>query len=81
MKINGRRILACYTKISELKDDVVVCEPLPNFPRIRDLVSDFSQFFSHHKNMKPFIQNDKVSLDIDDKHDLVEFEPKNQYVY
>jgi succinate dehydrogenase / fumarate reductase iron-sulfur subunit len=80
MKINGRPSLACYTKISELKDDVVVCEPLPNFPRIRDLVSDFSQFFSHHKNMKPFIQNDKVSLDIDDKHDLVEFEQSHEDV-
>jgi succinate dehydrogenase / fumarate reductase iron-sulfur subunit len=80
MKINGKPSLACYTKISELKDDVIVCEPLPNFPRIRDLVSDFSQFFSHHKNMKPFIQNDKVPLDIDDKSDLVEFKQTHEDV-
>jgi succinate dehydrogenase / fumarate reductase iron-sulfur subunit len=60
---------------------VLVLETLTNFPRIRDLVSDFSQFFSHHKNMKPFIQNDKVSLDIDDKHDdLVEFEQSHEDV-
>src|SRR5690606_28805615 len=48
MKINGKPRLACYTKISELNDQTVVCEPLPNFPRIRDLVTDFTQFFAHH---------------------------------
>jgi succinate dehydrogenase / fumarate reductase, iron-sulfur subunit len=74
MKINGRPSLACYTKISELDKDVIVCEPLSNFPRIRDLVADFSQLFDHHKKVEPFIHNDKVSLDIKDKDDLVEFE-------
>ena len=44
------------------------------FPRIRDLVTDFSQFFNHHKKMEPFVHNDKVSLDIDEKDELVEFE-------
>ncbi|MDQ6723792.1 MAG: succinate dehydrogenase iron-sulfur subunit [Thermoproteota archaeon] len=74
MKINGRPSLACYTKISELNKDVIVCEPLSNFPRIRDLVTDFSQFFDNHKKVEPYIHNDKVSLDIKDKDDLVEFE-------
>lgn len=73
MKINGRPSLACYTKISELKNDIIICEPLSNFPRIRDLVTDFSHFFDHHKKIKPFIHNDDVSLEIDDKSDLVEF--------
>ncbi|MDP9197234.1 MAG: succinate dehydrogenase iron-sulfur subunit [Thermoproteota archaeon] len=57
MKVNGIPRLACYTKISELNRDVVVCEPLPNFPIIRDLVTDFSQFFNHHKSVDPYIQN------------------------
>jgi succinate dehydrogenase / fumarate reductase, iron-sulfur subunit len=74
MKINGRPSLACYTKISELNKDIVVCEPLSNFPRIRDLVTDFSQFFDHHKKVDPFIHNDNVPLDIKDNDDLVEFE-------
>jgi succinate dehydrogenase / fumarate reductase iron-sulfur subunit len=74
MKINGRPRLACYTKISELNDDVIVCEPLSNFPRIRDLVTDFSQFFNHHRKMEPFVHNDKVSLDVGEKDELVEFE-------
>jgi succinate dehydrogenase / fumarate reductase iron-sulfur subunit len=30
--------------------------------------------------MKPFIQNDKVSLDVDDKDDLVEFEQSQEDV-
>src|ERR671918_3031759 len=57
MKINGIPRLACYTKISELGTHTITCEPLPNFPLIRDLVTDFQQFFNHHSNMRPFIQN------------------------
>jgi succinate dehydrogenase iron-sulfur subunit len=57
MKINGIPRLACYTKISELGTHTITCEPLPNFPLIRDLVTDFHQFFNHHKKMQPFVQN------------------------
>ncbi|MDQ3976799.1 MAG: 2Fe-2S iron-sulfur cluster-binding protein, partial [Thermoproteota archaeon] len=46
MKINGIPRLACYTKISELEGSTITCEPLQNFPHIRDLVTDFSQFFN-----------------------------------
>lgn len=55
MMINGIPRLACYTKVSDLKSDIITCEPLSNFPLIRDLVTDFSQFFDHHKRMKPYI--------------------------
>ena len=55
MKINGVPRLACYTKISDLEGFEVVCEPLPNFPIIRDLVTDFGQFFSHHKSVNPYL--------------------------
>ena len=57
MMINGIPRLACYTKISDLESDTVTCEPLPNFPVIRDLVTDFQQFFNHHRDMKPYIEN------------------------
>src|ERR671931_1530075 len=60
MKINGIPRLACYTNISELEGDTVTCEPLSNFPHIRDLVTDFSQFFTHHREMSPYIYNDKA---------------------
>ncbi len=57
MKINGIPRLACYTKVSELGKNIITCEPLSNFPLIRDLVTDFSQFFDHHKIMEPYIHN------------------------
>ena len=62
MKINGIPRLACYTKISELQGDTITCEPLANFPHIRDLVTDFSQFFTHHKEMQPYIHNDMSEI-------------------
>jgi succinate dehydrogenase / fumarate reductase, iron-sulfur subunit len=62
MKINGIPRLACYTNISELEGDTVTCEPLPNFPHVRDLVTDFSQFFDHHKEMDPYIHNEKADI-------------------
>jgi succinate dehydrogenase iron-sulfur subunit len=63
MKINGIPRLACYTNISELEGDTITCEPLPNFPHIRDLVTDFSQFFKHHKEMSPYIHNEKADIE------------------
>jgi succinate dehydrogenase / fumarate reductase, iron-sulfur subunit len=71
MKINGIPRLACYTKVSELEGSTITVEPLANFPHIRDLVTDFSQFFSHHHDAKPFIQN--KDADIVDKNKLTEF--------
>jgi succinate dehydrogenase / fumarate reductase, iron-sulfur subunit len=71
MKINGVPRLACYTKISELEGSTITCEPLANFPHIRDLVTDFSQFFDHHKKMQPYIHNE--SSDLTDNKGLLEF--------
>jgi succinate dehydrogenase / fumarate reductase iron-sulfur subunit len=71
MKINGIPRLACYTKVSEIEGDIITCEPLPNFPIIRDLVTDFTKFFEHHSSMEPFIHNS--SADIEDKTELTEF--------
>ncbi|OLC86494.1 MAG: succinate dehydrogenase iron-sulfur subunit [Thaumarchaeota archaeon 13_1_40CM_3_50_5] len=71
MKINGIPRLACYTKVSELEGSTITVEPLANFPHIRDLVTDFSQFFSHHRDVRPYIQNDEA--DIKDRAKLSEF--------
>ncbi len=67
MKINGIPRLACYTKISELSGDTITCEPLPNFPYIRDLVTDFTTFFENHKNMLPYVQNPKADIKPEEK--------------
>jgi succinate dehydrogenase / fumarate reductase iron-sulfur subunit len=79
MKINGIPKLACYTKISELQGDTITCEPLSNFPHIRDLVTDFSQFFEHHKEMAPFIHNNNADIG-DDDNKLSEFKQTPQDV-
>ncbi|HEU4483392.1 MAG TPA: succinate dehydrogenase iron-sulfur subunit [Nitrososphaeraceae archaeon] len=76
MKINGIPRLACYTKISDLDTNTITCEPLPNFPYIRDLVTDFSQFFDHHRTVMPFIQNKKA--DIPNVNELTEYEQTPQ---
>lgn len=62
MKINGIPRLACYTKVSEIQGSEITVEPLSNFPLIRDLVTDFSQFFAHHHNMHPYIQNENKEI-------------------
>ena len=66
MKINGIPRLACYTKIDELDTDTITCEPMSNFPIIRDLATDFTAFFQHHKDMKPFVINE-VDRNVDAK--------------
>lgn len=69
MKINGIPRLACYTKISELETSTIECEPLSNFPIIRDLVTDFSLFFNHHKAIQPYVQsNEGVETDTEKRH-------------
>lgn len=72
MKINGIPKLACYTKISELETSTIECEPLSNFPIIRDLVTDFSRFFTHHKDMQPYLKA-KDNLETDTKKGTFSF--------
>jgi succinate dehydrogenase / fumarate reductase iron-sulfur subunit len=71
MKINGIPRLACYTKVSELEGSTITVEPLANFPHIRDLVTDFFQFFAHHHDVKPYVHNEHA--DIIDRTKLSEF--------
>ncbi len=55
MTINGLPRLACYTQVRELNSKVVVVEPLANFPKLRDLATDFDGFFAKHRAMKPYL--------------------------
>src|SRR5574341_1390018 len=70
MKINGKPALACYTKISELNSNVVTVEPMNNFPILRDLAVDFTQFFANHKKIKPYIINESSEIKPDTKEFL-----------
>ncbi|MFI5421366.1 MAG: succinate dehydrogenase/fumarate reductase iron-sulfur subunit [Nitrososphaerales archaeon] len=55
MLINGLPRLACNTRILGLKSKKVTIEPLPNFPVVRDLVTQMSGLFDKHKKVKPFL--------------------------
>src|SRR6187200_3380594 len=57
MNINGKNRLACITKVTEVKEPVVI-RPLPGLPIIRDLIVDMSQFFKQYHSIKPYVQNE-----------------------
>ncbi|GBG14625.1 succinate dehydrogenase / fumarate reductase, iron-sulfur subunit [Novimethylophilus kurashikiensis] len=58
MNINGKNGLACITKLTDLKEPVVV-RPLPGLPVVRDLVVDMTQFFKQYHSVKPYLVNDE----------------------
>ena len=55
MKINGLPRLACYTQISELGKGPITVEPLEHYPPVRDLVTDFEDFFEKHRSVRPHV--------------------------
>jgi succinate dehydrogenase / fumarate reductase iron-sulfur subunit len=64
MCINGRPMLACQTQLAELGTNKIVLQPLANYPIIKDLVTDFTELYTKHKQVKPFIiRNDHEELE------------------
>lgn len=55
MIINDLPRLACNTHLMALKSDVVRVGALPNFPLVRDLVTEFKSFFAKHNSVKPHL--------------------------
>lgn len=55
MLINGRPSLGCETQIADLGTNIVEVAPLTNYPVIRDVATDFTDFFSHHRKVKPYL--------------------------
>jgi succinate dehydrogenase / fumarate reductase iron-sulfur subunit len=55
MLINGKPNLGCETQIAALGTDVVEIGPLTNYDVIRDVATDFTDFFSHHNKIKPYL--------------------------
>ena len=55
MLINGRPMLGCETQIAELGTDVIEVAPLTNYPVVRDVATDFTDFFRHHTQVKPYL--------------------------
>ena len=62
MKGNGHSLLACQKQAAHLlKDgsDTITVEPLGNMPVIKDLVTDFQQFWDKIDQVKPYLQNNE----------------------
>ena len=55
MNINGRNTLACTKAIDDLEGDVRI-HPLPHQAVIKDLVTDFSQFWAQYELIQPWLQ-------------------------
>ena len=70
MMINGLPRLACFTQITELRTNFVLVQPLNNFPLIKDLVTDFKDFFQKHRAMKPYL----IRVDVEEQEN-----PREQY--
>jgi len=62
ININGKNGLACITKLTEVKEPVVL-RPLPGLPVIRDLIVDMTQFFKQYHSIKPYLINNDPEPD------------------
>ena len=59
MNINGKNMLACETRIADLKKKTITIKPLPFFEIIKDLVVDFDCFFNGITSLKPYLITQK----------------------
>jgi len=55
VNVNGRNMLACITRVADLKAPVEV-RPFPGRPVIRDLVVDMTQFYEQYKAVDPWLK-------------------------
>ena len=66
MVVNGKPVLACECNVlNNLKDDEIKVEPMQAHPLLKDLVTDFDDFFEKHASAKPglFRQNSREKYD------------------
>jgi succinate dehydrogenase / fumarate reductase iron-sulfur subunit len=73
MNINGKNGLACITKVSELKEPVVL-KPLPGLPIIRDLIVDMTQFFQQYHSITPYVINNDPAPELQSPQDRLELD-------
>jgi succinate dehydrogenase / fumarate reductase, iron-sulfur subunit len=57
MNIHGRNTLACTCASEDIPGDVSVY-PLPHMAVIKDLVTDFTQFWAQYELIEPWLQSD-----------------------
>ncbi len=83
MLINDEPRLACETQVSELGHNAVDVAPLPNFPVIRDLATNFQSFFSRHQQIKPYmiLKDDQASRPVEQELLQTEKEKLDYYQF
>lgn len=59
MNVNGEPRLTCATFLSDFAPGPVVVEPLANFPVVKDLIVDLSDFMEKLPRVKPWIIRDE----------------------
>jgi fumarate reductase iron-sulfur subunit len=70
MNVNGEPKLTCATFLSDYAPGPIRVEPLANFPVVRDLVVDLTDFMEKLPTVKPWIiRDDDALLDQDDQID------------
>jgi succinate dehydrogenase / fumarate reductase iron-sulfur subunit len=55
MVINGKPRLACETNVFSLGSSTISVGPMEAHPLLKDLVTDFDEFFAKHKSVKPWL--------------------------
>lgn len=55
MVVNGKPRLACETNIFSLDNERIDVGPMEAHPLLKDLVTDFDDFFNKHKAVKPWL--------------------------
>ncbi len=76
MKGNGHALLACQKQAAHLlKDgsDTITIEPLGNMPVIKDLATDFKQFWDKVDQVKPYLQNKEKPPELERQQSPAEF--------
>jgi succinate dehydrogenase / fumarate reductase iron-sulfur subunit len=63
MVINGKPRLACETNVFSLGSPTIHVGPMEAHPLLKDLVTDFDEFFANHRSVKPWL----VRKDTDEK--------------
>jgi len=57
LKVNGKNVLACKTRLNKFEDDTIVLEPLDNAVVVKDLVVEHQFWFDMYKNLKVDFKN------------------------
>ncbi|MEM0118291.1 MAG: succinate dehydrogenase iron-sulfur subunit [Conexivisphaerales archaeon] len=60
MVINNKPRLACETNIFSLGSERIEVGPMEAHPILKDLVTDFEEFFRKHRSVKPWLIRDDV---------------------